>query len=374
MTDDRTPLHDAQILMSLAKVKGIPNRRALKLFSSTANQRTNVDPREYFLSLMREYSGSDGMHEWAWEQSGRQLQQSCDADIQVIPFFENDYPERLRRVDDPPVVLFAKGEIGALHRPKSVAIVGTREPTSFGERAALRAGRLAAEAGIPVVSGLALGCDTKAHQGCVEANGTGVAVLANGLDRVYPAANKDLASLILECGGCLVSENPAGAKLTRWAFAYRDRIQSGLSDRVLVIETDVKGGTMHTVKFSQQQQRPLGCIRHPEQFHSEGKTRGNQMLIAAGSAVGISNQDELRDFLIGSSISSVVIETSDLERGQECLALEDTVAVPAAVQLPASVPGATPSSTPDAEPSDMPTSTPHPPAEDEQLTMPLEDS
>ena len=101
------------------------------------------------------------------------------------------------------------------------------------------------------------------------------------------------------CGGCLVSESPVGAKLTRWTFAYRDRIQSGLSDRVLVIETDVKGGTMHTVKFSQQQERPLACISHPQQFLSASKTRGNQMLIDDGAAVGISDQQELESFIRG---------------------------------------------------------------------------
>ena len=150
-----------------------------------------------------------------------------------------------------------------------------------------------------MVSGLALGCDAKAHEGCVEAKGAGVAVLAHGLDRVYPAANRELADRLLICGGCLVSELPVGVKPARWTFAYRDRIQSGLSDRVLVIETDVKGGTMHTVDFSLKQERPLACIDHPQQFHSASQTQGNRRLIQEGSAVGIVDQTALERFLRG---------------------------------------------------------------------------
>lgn len=395
MTFEAPPLQDAQVLMSLVRVKGVRNRTALELFSSTSEQRKGTDPREYFDSLASQYSSSPGMHEWAWELSGRQLRRTCDAGIRVIPFFGDDYPDRLRRIDDPPVVLFAKGEVQALHHPRTVAVVGTREPTFLGERAALSAGRLAAEAGIVVVSGLALGCDTRAHQGCVELHGTGVAVLANGLDRVYPAANKDLASQILDSGGCLVSESPVGAKLTRWAFAYRDRIQSGISDRVLVIETDVKGGTMHTVKFSQQQERPLACINHPQQFLSASKTRGNQMLIDDGTAVGISDQQELESFIKGIPLPADTETPVAPARNDflSFLSLKDKdevttdshitpnrmfewIPLPTEMSTPSSAPAETechgPSLTPSAVDESTPTSSA--PPGPEQLTMALEDS
>ena len=372
MTSETPPLQDAQVLMSLVRLNGIRNRQALELFSSTAQQRNGVDLWEYFNSLAREYSNSPGLSEWAWEQSGLQLQQTCDSGIRAIPFYGKDYPNRLRWIEDPPVVLFAKGDVGALHSPNSVAIVGTREPTPLGERAALDAGKLAAKAGIVVVSGLALGCDTRAHEGCVESNGIGVAVLANGLDRVYPAANRDLASKVLASGGCLVSETPVGAKLSRWAFAYRDRIQSGLSDRVLVIETDVKGGTMHTVKFARQQQRPLACINHPEHFLSAAKTRGNQMLIARGAAIGISDQEDLRNFLMGTSNPSTAFETSDIATGKEFPSLENKVARTTAAQHPSWVPAATSRSATESESTEIQTPAPFAPVKAEQLTMPME--
>ena len=289
----------AQVLLSLSRLKGMKNRKALEMFSAAVDKLGYLDPHDFFLSLARERLESTDGYEEAWANSARWLKEGQDAGVQALPFFDEHYPQRLRDIDDPPVVLFVKGSVDALHSHRSVAIVGTRKPTHFGERAAQKAGRLAAESGIVVVSGLALGCDAKAHEGCVEARGAGVAVLAHGLDRVYPAANRDLADRLLSCGGCLVSELPVGVKPARWTFAYRDRIQSGLSDRVLVVETDVKGGTMHTVDFSRKQQRPLACIDHPQQFHSASQTQGNQRLIQEGSAVGIGDQTALERFLRG---------------------------------------------------------------------------
>ena len=326
MTYDPLCEQDAQILLSLSRLKDMKNRKALELFESVTDKRDQMPPWDLFLSLAENWSGFSSTHELLWQQVDRQLQRTCDAGIQVVPFSSPSYPERLRHIGDPPVVLFAKGAIEALHAPASVAIVGTREPTSIGERAAERAGRIAAEAGVAVVSGLALGCDTRAHQGCVDAHGIGVAVLANALNRVYPAENTTLADQLLEHGGCLVSENPVGARLSRWDFAYRDRLQSGLADRVLVIETDVKGGTMHTVKYSRQQHRPLGCIDHPEQFLSAPKTRGNQMLIQKGTASGISNHEALLIFISGATLPENR-EPSDPEGHKGFLSLDERVEV-----------------------------------------------
>lgn len=365
-------LRDARVLMSLVKVRGIRNRKALELFSATTEQRNRADPWEYFRSLAL-LSGAPQVHEWPWEQSGLQLQNSCDAGIRVIPYFDDDYPDRLRQIDDPPVVLFSRGEAAALRHSESVAIVGTREPTRFGEQAALDAGRMAAEAGITVVSGLALGCDTKAHEGCVELNGVGIAVLANGLDRIYPAANKVLASRILDGGGCLVTENPIGARLTRWAFAYRDRIQSGLSARVLVIETDVKGGTMHTVKFSRKQQRPLGCIDHPQRLLSDGKTRGNQMLIAEGAAARISDKQDLLNFLTGVSTPCSISEVPAAPSGKDPhYSLEARDLLSTINQDPVLAPDACSDSNADSESIGTQARAARPPTEGEQLSMQME--
>lgn len=296
-------LRDSQVLLSLSRLKGMRNRKVLELFSPVADRVGYEDSHELFLSLAGKFHDSADGYEEAWANGVRWLAECYDAGIQAVPFFDERYPGRLRNIDDPPVVLFVKGNIDALQGVRSVAIVGTRNPTSYGERAAQSAGKLAAESGIVVVSGLALGCDARAHEGCVESNGVGVAVLAHGLDRVYPAANRDLADRLLDCGGCLVSELPVGVKPARWTFAYRDRIQSGLSDRVLVIETDVKGGTMHTVEFSRKQMRPLACIEHPATISSASQSKGNRMLIDEGTATGIADPTALARFLEGIDVT-----------------------------------------------------------------------
>ena len=143
-----------------------------------------------------------------------------------------------------------------------------------------------AESDICVVSGLAEGCDTAAHRGCLRGHGTTVAVMAHGLHTVYPASNRDLAEEIVANDGCLVSEYPPDTRAQRSYFVERDRLQSALSRAVLVIETDVEGGTMHTVKACLAQKRILACLAHPPQFDNE-KSRGNAMLIRRGDAIPI---------------------------------------------------------------------------------------
>ena len=233
----------------------------------------------------------------AWAKSVQQLDQGRNDGILALSFHDKRYPHRLRNTPDPPTVLFVKGNLNGLHAASSLAVVGTREPTRFGKKAARSSAKTAVELGFTIVSGLAHGCDTLAHDECVESGGIGTAVLAHGLDKVYPAANRKLAELLLEKGGCLVSEYPFGAKPIRRAFAERDRIQSGLSDAVLVIETDVKGGSMHTVKFARAQKRQLACIDHTEKFLDKDKTKGNQKLIKDGAALPIPNTEALESFL-----------------------------------------------------------------------------
>lgn len=290
----------AVALLALMRLKGVGRVRALQIVDRPMSGTDFGNCREILMSrLASAYPRPVPRSEIcdAWMKSEEQLDRAGAIGVQVISFHDEAYPERLREIPDPPAVLFVKGDLRALHAIKGLAIVGTREPTSFGREVAQRSGRATAEAGYMVVSGLAHGCDTHAHEGCLEARGTGVAVLAHGLDKVYPAANRGLAERLLEYGGCLTSEYPVGAAPARSAFAERDRIQSGLADGVLVIETDVEGGTMHTVRFAGDQRRPLACIDHPKRFFSEDKTKGNRKLIDEGRASPIPDGAALIGFL-----------------------------------------------------------------------------
>lgn len=287
----------ATALMALMKLRGVGRRNALRIVTS---QPQEPDPERYRDSIMARAEQAR-MPETelveAWKRTLEELKRGNAAGIRAFSIHDSDYPSRLRKIPDPPAVLFVKGNSQALHGPRLVAIIGTREPTSYGETVARRSGKTSVEAGFAVVSGLAHGCDTLGHEGCLDGNGVGIAVMAHGLDKVYPAANRELAARLLDSGGCLVSEYPIGMTPARTAFAERDRIQSGLSDGVFVIETDVKGGTMHTVRFSREQKRPLACVAHPEKFLSEDKTRGNQQMIADGWATPIPDGPALLAFL-----------------------------------------------------------------------------
>ena len=276
MTSDVRSSHIAQFLLALVSIKGIKKPDCHRLIRKRPDdflRRTEGSFSECSPSIQ-----VSDFPQGVWDQSQRHLEECRKHGVRALNYFDSAYPERLKPIDDPPAVLFVKGQLDGLYRKESIAIVGTRHPTSFGHRTAVKAGQLAAESGVTVVSGLALGCDTGAHRGCVDGKGIGVAVLAHGLDRVYPASNRELASQLLFEGGCLVSERPVGVKPTRWGFAYRDRIQSGLADRVLVIETDVKGGTMHTVGYSRKHSRPLACISPPNRYLPEPQTRGIRCL------------------------------------------------------------------------------------------------
>ena len=284
-------------ITALMMLKGIGRRGALHTISERALELDEHDLKDFIIEHPCKHPISRSELDIAWGKSVERIERSREAGQCVLSFYDKTYPERLRDTPDPPAVVFVRGDATALTSEHTIAVVGTREPTEFGIKAATRSGKEAAREGFAVVSGLAHGCDTFGHQGCVDANGVGIAVLAHGLDRVYPAANRFLVDQLLDHGGCLVSEYAIGSSPTRAAFAERDRIQSGLSDGVLVIETGIKGGTMHTVNFSRAQHRPLACIAHQGAWLSEEKTKGNQKLIEDGWALPIADSDALLRFM-----------------------------------------------------------------------------
>ena len=289
-------------LLAMMKLKGVGRRKALAIVDGPLEGSDAENCCDVLLPrFTRERLDRISFTEFreAWRKSEELVHRGRDIGVQPVSFHDQGYPARLKGTPDPPAVLFVKGDATALHAEKSLAVVGTREPTSYGRTAALRSARTAVKAGFVIVSGLAHGCDTFAHEGCLQAGGIGVAVLAYGLDRVYPAASRGLAERLLENSGCLASEYPVGTAPFRAAFAERDRLQSGLSDAVLVIETGVRGGTMHTVRFASEQGRPVACVDHPERLFIEDKVKGNQQLIRAGHATPVANVSGFNGFLHG---------------------------------------------------------------------------
>ncbi len=176
--------------------------------------------------------------------------------IGFVSFLSSDYPPLLRELYDPPFVIFQRGVLPNPERPL-VAIVGTRSPSGDGALSAQRIAREFAEAGISAVSGLARGIDAFAHRGSVDGGGASVAVLACGVDTVYPRSNACLAARMVDSGGCLLSEYPPGEAPLKYRFPQRNRIISGLARSVLVVEAPEKSGALITADFALEQGRDL---------------------------------------------------------------------------------------------------------------------
>jgi DNA processing protein len=180
--------------------------------------------------------------------------------VQVISALDVTYPRALFDVSDFPPVLYVKGSLATLTNPKKLAVVGTRHASELGLRLARKIASELSDLGVCVVSGLALGIDTAAHEGAIKGSGSTVAVLAHGLDQVAPKSNERLAAEILEKNGVLLSEYEIGIIPRPPQFVFRNRLQSGLSSGSVVVESGFSGGSIHQGKFTTQQHRFLFVV------------------------------------------------------------------------------------------------------------------
>ena len=164
-----------------------------------------------------------------------------------------DFPARLLAIgDDCPAVIHCKGNLNLLKADKAVAIIGARAADKEGNEKAYQLGKEYAEKGYVVVSGLALGCDAAAHQGCLDAQGATIAIVASGLDITHPRENKPLQDAILEHGGLLVSEQVIGVKANPTRLVARNRLQAALSEAVILAQCPAQSGSLHTMRFARQ--------------------------------------------------------------------------------------------------------------------------
>ncbi|MCL2038419.1 DNA-processing protein DprA [Candidatus Saccharibacteria bacterium] len=157
------------------------------------------------------------------------------------------------------IEFFVRGELPE-QRPLTVAIVGTRKPTKYGEEAAYNIAYELARRGAAVISGLAIGIDAAAHRGALDGGGYTAAVLAGGVDRINPPQNVGLGERILADGGAIIGEHPDGTKISPWHFLERNRIVSGLADAVVIVEAAAKSGTLATARHAMKQGRPVFVV------------------------------------------------------------------------------------------------------------------
>ncbi len=216
-----------------------------------------------------------------------------EEEVHIITFFDRDYPEYLREIHQPPWVLYGKGKRELLGRKLKLAVVGSRKATEYGKRAieALFPGLI--ERGVLIVSGLAKGIDAVAHRTAVKYGGETIAVIAGGLNHIYPEENKGLAAHLME-EHLVISEYPPDTKPLKWQFPMRNRIISGLSRGTLVVEAQARSGSLITANFAVQEGREVFAL--PGNIFSSN-SEGTNELIQQGAKLVRNCEDILEEFL-----------------------------------------------------------------------------
>ena len=185
------------------------------------------------------------------------------------------YPRLLKNLDDRPKTIYALGNIENLNN-KSIAIIGSRECTSYGKKMAQLISYFYAKRGYVIVSGLAKGIDSSAHLGALLANGKTIAVLGTGLNKIYPYENTELARRIIRSNGTIISEYSLNDKIERDNFAYRNRIISGLSNDVIVVEANEKSGALITAEYALLQGKNVYAV--PGNINNQNSSGTNSLI------------------------------------------------------------------------------------------------
>ncbi len=222
-----------------------------------------------------------------FETMTRQME---DLGVRILCVDDADYPARLREIHNPPPFLFARGTLPVLH--KSLGVVGTRGMTDYGRMATEKLVGDLVRNGFTIVSGLALGVDACAHAVTLKNGGPTVAVLGCGVDCLYPAENQNLAEQILKKGGAIVSEHPLGTPALRHHFPLRNRIISGLSKGVLIVEGGVKSGALITARYALEQGREVFAVPNDITKRELG---GTNHLIRRGEAKLVERAEDILD-------------------------------------------------------------------------------
>ena len=223
---------------------------------------------------------------------GSQYQKMTERGIRFIPYFSEEYPHRLREIQDPPYALYIKGRLPDPQSRKA-AVIGARRCTPYGEKYGVDFARALAECGVEIISGMARGIDGMGHRGALLAGGKTYAVLGCGVDVCYPREHIGLYSDILEQGGGIISELPPGSAPLARNFPARNRIISGMSDAVLVMEAGKKSGSLITVDMALEQGRDVYALPGPV---NSALSDGCNRLIRQGAGILLSPEELLEEW------------------------------------------------------------------------------
>jgi DNA processing protein len=279
--------------LALARVKGLGAVSFKKLTTRF------VDPTAAFSAALTELEQVEGLHRDAidgivafsdWAEIDEEIERARDAGIAIVPFTNPNYPARLRTIADPPPFLYVKGNI-LTDDDKAVAIVGSRSASEYGRRVARDLARGLVSLGFTVVSGMARGIDGSSHESALQAGGRTIAVLGSGVERAYPAEHETLYRRIGE-NGAVLSELPIGTRPLAFNFPARNRLISGLSLGVVVVEATEKSGSLITATLAVEQGREVFAV--PGEVGSS-RSRGAHRLIRQGAKLVESVDDIIEE-------------------------------------------------------------------------------
>lgn len=280
---------EAWYALGCAQLGGRAAMRLLEAFAQPADIFA-VTPHEWMAKAQLSAAACNRLVSAANADLAGGLERLDRLGIRVIGLHDDDYPARLRTIYDPPAVLFVKGTLLPEDR-RAIAIVGSRRASPYGRHVAAELAAGLARHGFTVVSGLALGADAAAHEGALRAGGRTLAVLGGGVDIVYPPEHADLYGRIA-ASGAVISEAPPGAPSTKSSFPIRNRIISGLSVGVVVVEAPEKSGALITAAHALEQGREVFAV--PGSVNS-AQSRGSHQLLRDGAHLVESVEDILQE-------------------------------------------------------------------------------
>ncbi len=271
--------NELSLWLVLRRIMGFGPRRFAELLGveeSLSNCFNGSEPRSHFIQWCQQ----KGLNKITldWKGVEKDLAWAQNPSHHIVTFQDEAYPEQLKQIPQFPPVLFIKGNLDLL-KTQQMAIVGTRNPSQEGQKNAYAFASQLAQVGFTITSGLALGIDGASHEGALSKNGHTIAVLGNGLDTIYPAKHHTLGSKISE-RGALVSEFPVGTPAKKENFPQRNRIISGLSMGVLVVESALKSGSLITANYALDQGREIFAL--PGSIHNP-MAKGCHQLIRQGA-------------------------------------------------------------------------------------------
>ncbi len=248
--------------MALMEVNGIGAIHAKKIIESVGSASAIFKEKKKNIAAITGIGSvkSDAIYNFNnFNNAEKELKFIASKNIEVLNYDEDNYPENLKNCIDAPLMLFFKGNFSFKERPKTISIVGTRNITEYGKKICEDFIADIAQQQILIISGLAYGVDINAHKAALKNNLSTIGVLAHGLDTLYPAAHKNTAKEMIEKGG-LITEYPSGTIANREHFPSRNRIIAGMADALLVVETDIKGGSIISAEIAYSYNKDIFCV------------------------------------------------------------------------------------------------------------------